>query len=155
MRRRLQLVGQADGVTVIDDYAHNPAKIQAAWEAARGPAGRPVLGVWRPHGYGPLRAMRDDLGAMFLDVMQPADRLWVLPVYDVGGTANRSFCAADAVMDWATHGVNVEAVDDYDAVIDAVTSACPKEATVVVLGARDPHLPELATSLLARLAPSS
>jgi len=58
IRRRLERVGEWRGVTVIDDYAHNPAKIRAAW-GAMAASGRLVLGVWRPHGFSPLAALRN------------------------------------------------------------------------------------------------
>ncbi|MBL7077993.1 MAG: UDP-N-acetylmuramate--alanine ligase, partial [Kiritimatiellae bacterium] len=89
LHRRLELVGESRGVRVFDDYAHNPAKIAAAWHAVRREGGR-VLGVWRPHGYGPLRQMMEPLAAEFSGLNSGPDELVVLPVYDAGGTADRS-----------------------------------------------------------------
>jgi UDP-N-acetylmuramate--alanine ligase len=88
IQRRLERVGAAGGVAVIDDYAHNPAKIAAAW-AAVAPCYRRVLGVWRPHGYKPLALMFENLVETFSRCCRPGDRLWLLPVYYAGGTAER------------------------------------------------------------------
>jgi UDP-N-acetylmuramate--alanine ligase len=51
VRRRFELVGEAGGVTVYDDYAHNPAKVAAAIETGRGRTHRHVLVLFQPHLY--------------------------------------------------------------------------------------------------------
>ncbi len=58
LRRRLELVGSAGGVTVIDDFAHNPDKIQASLASLHDFPGR-LLVMFQPHGFGPLRLMKD------------------------------------------------------------------------------------------------
>jgi UDP-N-acetylmuramate-alanine ligase len=82
-------VDAGGGVRVVDDYGHNPAKLAAAWAAVAAPGNR-VLGVWRPHGFGPLRAMLDPLTDAFAAVCRAQDKLWLLPVYDAGGTTDRT-----------------------------------------------------------------
>ncbi|MGH7125321.1 MAG: Mur ligase family protein, partial [Stellaceae bacterium] len=54
LRRRLEVVGAANGVTVIDDFAHNPDKIAATLATLHNFPGR-LLVLFQPHGYGPLR----------------------------------------------------------------------------------------------------
>ena len=75
---------------VYDDYAHNPEKLRAMWTtlAEKHPEG--ICVVWRPHGYAPLRKMMDALAAMFAETIRPCDKLLLLPVYDAGGTTDRS-----------------------------------------------------------------
>ena len=53
LKRRLETVGEAGGVTVIDDFAHNPDKIDATLATLRAQPGR-LLIMFQPHGYGPL-----------------------------------------------------------------------------------------------------
>src|SRR5207302_8450101 len=60
IRRRLEVVGTANGITVIDDFAHNPDKISATLETMHAFPGRLLL-MFQPHGYGPLRLMKDAL----------------------------------------------------------------------------------------------
>jgi UDP-N-acetylmuramate--alanine ligase len=76
VERRLQ----RHGGRVYDDYAHNPEKLRSMWLALaeRHPEG--ICAVWRPHGYGPLRKMLDDLADMFNEVVRGCDRLLLLPV---------------------------------------------------------------------------
>lgn len=49
-RRRFEIVGQVDGVTIVDDYAHHPTEIRVTLEAARAAAGR-VCCIFQPHRY--------------------------------------------------------------------------------------------------------
>jgi UDP-N-acetylmuramate--alanine ligase len=76
--RRFELKGEARGVRVIDDYAHNPTKIRATLAAARlrYPVGR-IVAVWQPHTYSRTVALMNDFAVAFKD----ADEVIVLPVY--------------------------------------------------------------------------
>jgi UDP-N-acetylmuramate--alanine ligase len=154
IHRRLERAGDAgDAVAVYDDYAHNPAKIAAAWEAVREAAGGGrVLGVWRPHGYGPLKAMMGLLEETFAGCMAAGDKLWVLPVFDAGGTADRSVSSEDLLARLVGRGVAAEGLPDVGEDSAArVAAAARKGDAVLVMGARDPHLPRFAADV-ARVA---
>jgi UDP-N-acetylmuramate--alanine ligase len=94
--RRFQSLGRPGGIEVIDDFAHNPAKIEAAIATAR-PRARRVLAVYQPHGYGPTRFLRDDFVRSFSGALAAEDWLWMLEIFYAGGTAQRDFSAADIV----------------------------------------------------------
>ena len=146
VERRLQLVsapGRAPAV--YDDYAHNPEKLRAMWTtlAERHPEG--ICVVWRPHGYGPLRKMADALAEMFNATVRPQDRLVLLPVYDAGGTADRSV-NSDAL---AARVPRAELVPDPDAAFAACLAGRGGCGCFVTCGARDPGLPVLARRLAA------
>jgi len=148
IHRRLEVVGRVDGVTVIDDYAHNPAKIAAALAAVLPFAGR-VAVVWRPHGYGPLRSMLDGLAAAFAPLRGGRHRLLLLPVYDAGGTADRSIGSDVLAARLTADGVAAACVADYDAVRQELHASALKAGdAVLVMGARDPGLPLLARTCL-------
>ena len=150
LSRRLELVGFARGIRVIDDYGHNPAKIRAAMEAV-GPHCSHLHLVWRPHGYGPLRLMLQDLAGTFGDGLRAMDRLCVLPVYDAGGTADRSVSSEMLAEVVRSRGGTACVVDTYDAAINEVASNARDGDAVIVMGARDPGLPGLARAVLGRL----
>ncbi len=149
--RRLEVAGRARGVTVVDDYAHNPEKIRAAWTAVAAGAAR-VFGVWRPHGFGPLALMRADLAAMFAEVLRPADRLFLLPVYYAGGTAAAAQDSDGLAGDLAARGAPVERLPDYDTLTARLLPELRAGDVVLALGARDPELPLFARRLAERLA---
>ncbi|MFL6170839.1 MAG: UDP-N-acetylmuramate--L-alanine ligase [Ornithinibacter sp.] len=80
-RRRFEVRGEVGGVTVVDDYAHNPAKVAAVVGTASDivhRAGRGALRVvFQPHLYSRTR----DFAAEFAAALAPADQVVILDVY--------------------------------------------------------------------------
>ena len=138
VERRLQKIG--DGV--YDDYAHNPEKIRAMWTTLAEAHPDGICVVWRPHGYAPLRKMLDALAAMFNDTIRSCDKLLLLPVYDAGGTADRSV-NSDLLADMIDSRKVVE-VSGLEDAYEWIYSNRSKFSAVVTCGARDPELPILA-----------
>ncbi len=145
VERRLQKYG----TRVYDDYAHNPEKLQAMWTtlAEAYPAG--ICVVWRPHGYAPLRKMLEPLAEMFKATVRPCDKLLLLPVYDAGGTTDRSI-NSDALAAKLPDGT-CSLVADLDAAYDWMAAHRGDYAGFALCGARDPGLPGLAARLAATL----
>lgn len=150
--RRHDLVGQARGVTVFDDFAHNPAKIEAGMSAARlaAPGGR-VLAVFQPHGYGPLRFLLHDFAEAFTRALRPEDRLWIAPVYDAGGTADRTVSSGELAALLPGCGIQVLAPETRVEIPALVAAAANEGDVVYSMGARDPELPIFARSILDAL----
>ena len=154
VERRLQRVGFVlcgdHEVAVYDDYAHNPEKLHAMWTTLAEAYPRGVAAVWRPHGYGPLRKMLEPLAAAFRDVMRPQDALVLLPVYDAGGTADRSV-NSDALASRLTDAPGavalVQNLEEAEAYLRARADAF---GAIVTAGARDPGLPVLARRLAGK-----
>ncbi len=151
IQRRLERVDAGGGVRVVDDYGHNPAKLAAAWTAVSISKNR-VLGAWRPHGFGPLRAMMDPLADAFALVCRAGDQLWLLPVYDAGGTADRSVNSDVLVAKLKARGVKVEWAKDYDELGTQMAREAKRGDTLLVMGARDPQLPVFAREMASKTA---
>ncbi|HET9951973.1 MAG TPA: Mur ligase domain-containing protein [Candidatus Eisenbacteria bacterium] len=149
VRRRLERVGVVNDVDVFDDYAHNPVKIEAALEALRPPGSLWVY--YQPHGYGPTRFFADALVETFKSVIRPGDRLLLAPIYDAGGTADRSIRSEDLVARLAALGVPATVAGTRDGTALLLAEARPGDR-IVVMGARDDTLPLFARSLLPVLA---
>lgn len=145
--RRLEIVGEYNGARVIDDYAHNPAKIAASWRAVRESANR-VLGFWRPHGYKPLGDWKDELADSLAAAMGPGDQFFVLPVFYAGGTANKIITAEEWVAQLQQRGIAAKFVADYAALEHELAAAKSGDA-ILGMGARDPDLPKFARKLAA------
>lgn len=150
IERRLEKVGEANGVTIIDDYAHNPAKIRASWQALA-PAHRRILGVWRPHGFGPLSSMMNELAETFAKVCRPEDQIYILPVYYAGGTTKRQAKSDDLVRELKARHVPTELVKDYEALQARLTKTARPGDSILCMGARDPELPLFARQMLDAL----
>lgn len=150
IQRRLERVGTGRGVTVIDDYAHNPAKIGAAWDAVA-PYYQRVLAVWRPHGFAPLALMLSELVQAFCARAKPADRIYILPVYFAGGTAQRTVTADTLVNALRERGVCAELAVSYDDLLASLKTEAQAGDGVLWMGARDPDLGVYARRFVAEL----
>ena len=151
LQRRLETVGAAAGVTVIDDFAHNPDKIAATLHTLTARPGRLLL-MFQPHGYGPLAKMGEQLAQTFADGLRPDDRLYLSdPVYQ-GGTVDRSRGSdwlADAVRSAGGGAEHIPARPDIGERL--LAEARPGD-TIAILGARDDTLSEFAAELVRNLA---
>ena len=154
VERRLQRVGffpcGGRQVAVYDDYAHNPEKLHAMWTTLAEAYPRGVAAVWRPHGYGPLRKMLEPLAAAFRVVMRPQDALVLLPVYDAGGTADRSVNSDALAALLADAPGSVELVSDLEGAEAYLRARADAFGAIVTAGARDPGLPVLARRLAGK-----
>ena len=150
IRRRLDVVGTAGGVTVIDDFAHNPDKIAATLHTLHGFPGR-LLVMFQPHGYGPLRLMGEALAEGLAQDLAPDDVLLMPePVY-FGGTVDRSVGSRDVAGRVAARGRRAEALPDRAACAERLLDLARPGDRIVVMGARDDTLATFAQELLGRL----
>ncbi|MCL6678422.1 Mur ligase family protein [Sphingomonas sp. RG327] len=150
LRRRLETVGVAGGVTVIDDFAHNPDKIDATLATLRAHEGR-LLIMFQPHGYGPIAKMGEQLAESFAKAMGTHDRLYLPdPVYH-GGTVDRSRGSEWLAEQILSEGANVEHVADRAAIGEKLLSEAREGDRIVIMGARDDTLAEFARELVRRL----
>ena len=150
IRRRLETVGSAGGVTVIDDFAHNPDKIAATLSALHDFPGR-LLILFQPHGFGPLRLMRDGFVEAFAANLNPDDVLVMPdPVY-FGGTVERTVTSDDIVKDVAARGRLARFFPERPACGDHLLGLTRPGDRLVVMGARDDTLSAFAADLLDRL----
>ncbi|MBR3820350.1 MAG: hypothetical protein IKJ37_01880 [Kiritimatiellae bacterium] len=146
VERRMQLVGHCAGAEVYDDYAHNPEKLHAMISTLQERHAKGIAVLWRPHGYGPLRKMMDALAEMFAETLRPQDRLVLLPVYDAGGTADRSV-NSDALAEKISGSIFVKTPEEAEGLLRAQASAF---GAIVTAGARDPALPVMARKLAGK-----
>jgi UDP-N-acetylmuramate--alanine ligase len=151
IRRRLDVVGTANEITVIDDFAHNPDKISATLETMHAFPGRLLL-MFQPHGYGPIRLMRDALVDCFANGLHGNDVLFMPePVY-FGGTVDRSVGSREIVCEIERRGRKAIALPDRNACGDSLVNLARRGDRIVVMGARDDSLSQFAHELLRRLA---
>jgi UDP-N-acetylmuramate--alanine ligase len=94
VQRRLEIKGEADGITVVDDYGHHPTEIKSTLEAVAKcwPDKRKVV-VFQPHRYSRTQALFDDFTRSFYQ----SDVLLVLPIYaaseqEIEGVSGQILC---------------------------------------------------------------
>ncbi|MBU1385243.1 MAG: UDP-N-acetylmuramate--alanine ligase [Alphaproteobacteria bacterium] len=150
IRRRMEVVGTAKGVTVLDDFAHNPDKIAATLKTLHAFDGR-LLILFQPHGFGPLRLMKNEFIDGFAGLLRADDVLLMPePVY-YGGTTDRSVGSEDIVSGIRAAGRHAEALPTREACGDRLVALARPGDRIVVMGARDDTLSTFAASLLDRL----
>lgn len=79
-KRRFQFIGESQGITIIDDYAHHPSEVKATLEAARSGRWKRIISVFQPHRY--TRTMF--LYNQFADSFNQADKTILTDIYSAG-----------------------------------------------------------------------
>ena len=154
IRRRLEVVGVAKGVTVIDDFAHNPDKIAATLGTLHDFPGR-LLVLFQPHGYGPLRQMKDAFIEEFARDLAAGDVLVMPdPVY-FGGTTDRSVSSRDVIAAVQARGREAYFFADRPACGEKLVELAQPSDRIVIMGARDDTLAQFAADLVSDLAAST
>lgn len=135
--RRFTVTGEASGVTVVDDYAHNPGKIRALIASAKEAGWRRVMVLFQPQRYSRTAAQARDFGAS----LSGADLIAVTDIYPAGEDPQEGIdgrLVLDALLDerpWADAAWT-------PALEDAVTWAAARTRPgdlVLTVGAGDVH----------------
>jgi UDP-N-acetylmuramate--alanine ligase len=137
--RRHQYLGTKNGITLIDDYAHNPAKIAASINACK-PVAQKLIAWFQPHGYGPTRFIRNELVQEITTTLRPNDEIWMSEIYYAGGTAIKDISANDLIEDLKAKGVNAYFVADKNELVHEMKSHFTANTILLLMGARDPGL---------------
>lgn len=130
--RRFQVIGEAGGVRVVDDYGHHPTEIAAVLDAARlGPSRRLVV-AFQPHRFSRTAALLPEFGR----ALAAADEVVVAPIYPAGEDPIPGITAeavAGAVR--AVRPVPVHVVAALDEVVPCVADLAREGDLVITLGA--------------------
>jgi UDP-N-acetylmuramate--alanine ligase len=132
VKRRFTKTGEANGVTVIDDYGHHPVEIAAVLKAARTATQGKVVAVMQPHRYTRLQSLFEEFCTCFND----ADTVIVADVYPAGESPIEGFDRDSMVEGLQTRGHrHVLPLDDPDALPSLIASVTKPGDLVIFLGA--------------------
>ena len=151
LARRFDIVGTSpQGITVIDDFGHNPDKVAATLKTLKTHPGR-IIALFQPHGYGPLRQMGAELAQTFAQILAPDD-LTILtdPVY-FGGTVDRSQGSERITTLIAQAGGTALHIPTRAAAAAHIAQIAQPGDRIAIMGARDDTLTLFARDLLAQL----
>ena len=150
-KRRLEVIGEKNNITVIDDFAHNPDKVKSSVSALRQYDGRLVI-MFQPHGFGPMRALGKEIMAEFVHNMNDDDVLIMPEIFFVGGTVTKDISSAD-LIDCAKQLGKKEAyfVADKAAAANKILQIAKSGDRIVIMGARDNSLTDLCRQILEKL----
>lgn len=148
--RRHQIIGEKNGIILIDDYAHNPAKCAASIAACQ-PIEKKVIAWFQPHGYGPTRFLRNDFVEEIAAVLRPEDEIWMSEIFYAGGTAVKDISAKDLIEDIKLKGKSAYFIENRTDLVSAVENHFEPGTVLLLMGARDPSLEYFASEVYDQL----
>lgn len=148
--RRAQVLGQKNGIWVVDDFAHNPVKCAAAIAACQ-PVSDKVVAWFQPHGYGPTKFLRKEFVHEIGQTLREQDEIWMSEIFYAGGTATRDISSLDLINDIKALGKNAYFVEDRDLFLAEARSHLAPGTTLLLMGARDPSLEQFGKDIFDRL----
>lgn len=151
IKRRFEIVGSRNGITVIDDFAHNPDKIAATLNTLHEFPGRLIV-MFQPHGFGPLNLMRTELVDCFARHLNADDMLIMPDPAYYGGTTNRVVGSKDIIDAIRQRGRTAIYCEHRADCLPLVTNAARGGDRIIIMGARDDTLSDFADQVLASLS---
>jgi len=131
IKRRLELVGEARGVTVLDDFAHHPTAVHETLSALRmGYPGRRVWAVFEPRSASSCRRVfQDDFAAAF----KAADEVIIAPVFRSSLPEAERLSVEQLVADLNAADRRARSLPGVDAIVAAITrDAAPGDLVAVM-----------------------
>ncbi|HOE19515.1 MAG TPA: UDP-N-acetylmuramate--L-alanine ligase [Spirochaetota bacterium] len=131
--RRLEKIGETNGIVVVDDYGHHPTEIRATLDALK-QLGKRVIVVFQPHRYTRTQYLCDEFGQAFT----MADELFLTEIYPAGEEPIEGVSSNLIQQSVKKHeGRDVVVIPHLDQVPDYISSIVRKGDVIVTLGAGD------------------
>ena len=146
VHRRFETIGQVNDIIVIDDYAHNPAKLRATFRAARESYNRRIVAVFQPHRYQRVKHLAEEFSRSFYQT----DILIVTSIYGAGETPVEGVTAEKLAQAIQAHGHrHVIYTPDKNEIVDILMGLVRSNDIVITVGAGD--IWQVGRELLAKL----
>jgi UDP-N-acetylmuramate--alanine ligase len=147
IHRRSQIYEGKNGIILVDDYAHNPAKIAASIRSCQDFAKGKLFAWFQPHGFAPTKFLKNDFVEEISKALRPSDEIWFSSIYYAGGTADRSFDSNVLSEEISKKGGNANFISNREECLKKITSLAKPGDVILLMGARDPSLAEFAKSV--------
>lgn len=148
--RRTQVLGQKNGIWVVDDFAHNPVKCAAAITACQ-PVSSKVVAWFQPHGYTPTKFLRKEFVSEITHALREQDEIWMSEIFYAGGTAIKDISALDLINDIKALGKNAYFIEDRNLFLKEARNHLDASTTLLLMGARDPSLEQFSKDIYDQL----
>ena len=134
VHRRFEVIGQANGIIVVDDYAHNPAKLKATFRAARESYNRRIVAVFQPHRYQRVKHLAEEFSKSFYET----DVLIVTSIYGAEEAPVEGVTAENLTQAIQAHGHRrASYIPDKAEVARALMKIIRPNDIVITVGAGD------------------
>ncbi len=135
-KRRFEVLGSWNGMTLIDDYAHHPTAVKATLQTAREQfPGRRLLCAFQPHQESRTRALLED----FAESFDAADEVFLAPIFTAReeGSASAERTNSELAERIASSGQSVRLLPSLDRLTDELDDAARSGDVLIVMGAGD------------------
>lgn len=149
VKRRFDIIGEKSGILVIDDFGHNPDKIEASLKALNDISGHNFV-FFQPHGFGPLKMMKNNLVHVVSENLRENDVFIMTDPYYAGGTADFSVRASDIISILQEKKKSAYFCESREKVAETLKNAKSGDK-IVIMGARDDTLTDFAHQILENL----
>ncbi|MBR5599236.1 MAG: UDP-N-acetylmuramate--alanine ligase [Alphaproteobacteria bacterium] len=149
-KRRLEILGTKNSITVIDDFAHNPDKVLASMSALKTYKGRLII-MFQPHGFAPMRMMGKQIIESFCKQMDDDDILLIPEIYFAGGTVKRDISSKDLVNHAISLKKNSIFFEKRENLKEYILKIADKNDRIVLMGARDNTITLMGFEILEKI----
>ncbi len=149
-KRRLDIIGTKNNITVIDDFAHNPEKIYNSIKAIKASDGR-VIAMFQPHGVPQMKIMGMQIMERYSQILDKDDILVMPEIFlakpeDLGEMSSEKLIAHAKSL-----GVNAHFLKTKELCAEFIIKNAKAKDRIVVQGARDGSLPMFCAEILEEL----
>ena len=144
-RRRFELIGEAAGVVIVDDYAHHPTEVMATLRAARERHPGEIWCVFQPHTVNRTEKLLEQFATAFSDV----DHLVVLPIYHPAGREQEEQTVSSLDLVALVRHPDARYVSGLEEAVRLLERESAAGDLVITMGAGDVN--RIGRDLLARL----
>ncbi len=136
MKRRFEKRGERNGVVIIDDFAHNPAEIEAALNAARKQA-KNIFAVYQPHGFNPTNFTKAELINVFSKMNPQNEFLYLDEIFYSGGTVDKNISSENIANEVIKEFSNVKCPHSRELIVNDILANAKAGDIALIMGARD------------------
>lgn len=149
-KRRLEVLGTKNNITIIDDFAHNPDKVSASMSALKSYEGRLII-MFQPHGFAPMRMMGKQIMESFASYMSSNDILLVPEIFFAGGTVKKDITSEDLVNHAQSLNKNALFFETREQLKQHILKIATPKDRIVLMGARDNSITDMGLEILEKL----
>lgn len=149
-KRRLEVLGNSNKITVIDDFAHNPDKVAASMSALKSYKGRLIV-MFQPHGFAPMRMMGREIIEAFAKYLDKDDILLMPEIFFAGGNVKRDISSKDLIEYAKSKNINAEYFASRDDLEKYIIKIARPNDRIILMGARDNSITLLGYKILEEL----
>lgn len=150
-KRRLEVLGTTNNITVIDDFAHNPDKVGASMSALKSYKGRLII-MFQPHGFSPMRLMGKEIMDSFIEYMSDDDVLMLPEIFFAGGTVKRDISSLDLVNYAKRHNKDARFFKTREELKQNILKIAKPHDRIVLMGARDNSITDMGFEILEKVS---